>query len=522
MARGGAANLAGSVVNGLSGLALTLVLTRLLGQVEAGTFLALSSVFLIVLAVVELGATTGLARWVATHRAEGRNQDLRATLRAALVPVALVAAAGAALLWPWAGSLSALVGAGTATSAGGPAAVVALRLLLLLLPFAAVYDLLLAATRGFRSFRPTVLVERVGRVGAQFLLVWAAVTAGTGVLGAALAWGLPYLPALVVVAAATRRLLVAAERGGRAPVAPALVGPAPAGPDRADLRPASVAREFWSYTWLRGISRIFQVCLQRLDIVLVAAMLGPAQAAVYTAATRLVPVGLLGVQAVQEVLQPALATLLARRDTEQAQQVYAASTAWSIALSWPVYLAAAVFAVPVLKVFGAGYQSGAASMVVISAAMLVATACGAADMALLMSGRSGLSLANTGAGLALNVALNLLLLPRLGILGAALAWAVAILATNLPPLVQVRARLGLVPFSRAGALTAAACLVCFGLGAGAGRLVLGADAGPAAVLAALLPPAALYAAALWRLRRTLGLHLLLAGRRRRPAPAATG
>ena len=53
--------------------------------------------------------------------------------------------------------------------------------------------------------------------------------------------------------------------------------------------------------------------------------------------------------------------------------------------------------------------------------MLVATACGPVDSMLLMGGRSVLSLINTGLALATNVALDLVLVPELGVRAAARA-----------------------------------------------------------------------------------------------------
>ena len=47
-----------------------------------------------------------------------------------------------------------------------------------------------------------------------------------------------------------------------------------------------------------------------------------------------------------------------------------------------------------------------------------------------MSGRSGLNLANNAAAVVGNVALNLVLIPRFGIVGAAVSWAVAIVGVN--------------------------------------------------------------------------------------------
>ena len=58
-------------------------------------------------------------------------------------------------------------------------------------------------------------------------------------------------------------------------------------PDETSWREGEGAAEFgafWSFTLPRGLAAIAQIALQRLDILLVAGMRGPAAAAVYTAA----------------------------------------------------------------------------------------------------------------------------------------------------------------------------------------------------------------------------------------------
>ena len=83
-----------------------------------------------------------------------------------------------------------------------------------------------------------------------------------------------------------------------------------------------LAREFWAYTAPRAIARVTQTALKRSDIVLVAALASPAEAALYTAATRFIVLGQLFVQSVQQALSPQIAALFARGEKEAADSVY--------------------------------------------------------------------------------------------------------------------------------------------------------------------------------------------------------
>jgi O-antigen/teichoic acid export membrane protein len=259
------------------------------------------------------------------------------------------------------------------------------------------------------------------------------------------------------------------------------------------------------------LAAIAQIALQRLDILLVAGMRGPAAAAVYTAATRFVVVGQLGNQAITYAVQPRLAGLVAVRDLDSARRLFRLSTVWLVALTWPLFLGVAVAAPLILDILGPGYHSGRTVMLLLSAAMLVGSASGLVDIVLITLGKTRWNLADTAGAFAINVTLNLILIPRLGISGAALAWAVSIVAVNVTALVQVGRGFRLLPFSWLSALVAGLAGVCFGGLPAAAAAVFGLDV--PVVVVSMGVGAAVYLAVLYRLRRDLHLDLVL---RRRP------
>ena len=201
-----------------------------------------------------------------------------------------------------------------------------------------------------------------------------------------------------------------------------------------------------------------QIVIQRLDIVLVGIIRGPAVAAVYAAATRFLVVGQLGNSAISMASQPQLSCLFALRDRLGARAVYQTTTAWLVLLTWPLYLLAISYGPAILSIFGHGYRAGSGVMVVLGAAMLLASGCGQVDVVLTSTGRSVLSLANGLTALTVNVAVDLALIPHYGITGAAIGWAAAIAGSNLIPLAQVAWIVRIHPFGtgtvRACALTA--------------------------------------------------------------------
>jgi O-antigen/teichoic acid export membrane protein len=279
-----------------------------------------------------------------------------------------------------------------------------------------------------------------------------------------------------------------------------------AGPDL-DGSPSAQPKgsRYWRFTAPRAAADILQVALHRLDVVLVAALLGPAQAAVYAAATRFINLVGLSNQALSNVLEPQASALFARRDSLGVMGRYQLTTGWLVALSWPVCLVAMIFPTVILAPFGAGYGVGASVVVPLAASMLFSSACGLVDLVLGMSGRTGWNLANMTVALTLNISLDLLLIPELGIRGAALGWAAAVVVGNLLPILEIRWLLGIHPFGRGTFLAVGLAIGCYGPLPLAARVVWGDR--PIALLisvpiaTACYLPALLAWAARWRVPR---------------------
>jgi O-antigen/teichoic acid export membrane protein len=168
-----------------------------------------------------------------------------------------------------------------------------------------------------------------------------------------------------------------------------------------------------------------------------------------------------------------------------------------------------VFLAPVayLGLFGPEYvEHGVWVVLLMAIAMMFAVSTGSCDSLLMMSGRSTLSLANSLIALLVDIGLCVLLIPRMGIAGAALAWAIAVSTRCLLALVQVRVTMSIVSFGRASALAALANVLAFGVPIVVVELFV--DLNFFTLLAVLAGCVPLYALLLWLCRRVLMLDVL--------------
>jgi O-antigen/teichoic acid export membrane protein len=482
--RGSTLNLVGAATSALGGFALTIVVARGMDLDGAGVFFSTTSLFLIATGIGQLGTSTGLVYFISRARSLGLTHLVSVYLRTATMVVWTAGVLMSAVLLVLSHQVAELISPGHVGVAQDN-----LRALAVFIPFAGLANVAISSSRGMGTMRVSAFADLIGRTVTQLVLV--AAVLGLHRSGwAALAWGLPYVPLALVTWLLWSRL--------RPKYNPAVAAPGPG------------VGEFWKFSAPRAIASVAQVAMQRLDIVLVAAMAGVGQAAIYAAASRFLQLGQLGGGAISQAVQPQLGGAMARQDHEASRRLYQCSTAWLIAITWPIYLIFIGSGGLLLQVFGHKYGGGSTVLIILCSSMLIATGCGMVDIVLLMGGRSSWNLFNVLLAFTANITLDLILIPSHGILGAAIGWAAAILLANVVPLSQVAFALHLHPFGRGARAAMLLSLLCFGLVPGVARLISRSDL---ATFAGIGVGALCYLAGLWRLRSTLLLAELIGLRR---------
>jgi O-antigen/teichoic acid export membrane protein len=498
LARSGSLGLAGLIVSGLFQLLLVVAVTRGLGPVAAGLFIEAVALFVILSRIGELGAATGLVRTVSRCCALGRTREVRVILHVAIWPVVVVGVALAGATYLLADPLASVF----FDASHQAEAARLIRLLAPVVPLAATSTVVLAATRGFGSMVPYVVVQNIALPAARLALVLGAVVMGLGSVAAGVAWGLPMAVAALASALALARPLRRIERHDSLSALDSAQSSYRLTPRKAAQPASALAGEFWRFAGPRGLAGIFAIAVTWLDVLLVGALSSTREAAIYAAASRLAIVGAHALEALGMAMAPRISGLLARDKGERVQALYSVATSWLVALLWPFYLTVAVFSPWVMSIFGPEFAAGHTALTVLGLAMLVRLATGNVTTVLLMGGKSSWSLLNASLSLITNVTLNLILTPRMGLTGAAIAWAASLTLVSVAPLIQVRLFLGLRPPGGGGFLVAAlASLLCFGGLGMAVRHGPGVSAATFTAFAVVAP--ALYAAVLWRFRELL-------------------
>ncbi len=166
---------------------------------------------------------------------------------------------------------------------------------------------------------------------------------------------------------------------------------------------------------------------------------------VSTAVAGFIPIAL---TSVNQVFSPMISELHIMGNREVLGKLYVFLTKWVLILTVPLAATVIMFPGPLMSIFGAGFRTGAAVLVVCGMSELINCAVGSVGFLLLMSGHQVTLMKIQAVNAAVMVALNILFVPRLGILGAALGLSVSVAGTNLWALAEVRKKLRLYPYNR--------------------------------------------------------------------------
>lgn len=500
VARGGSFAAVGSAIGAGLGLVLTLVVTHGLSQGTAGRFFTSTAVFIVLQTLLAFGVGAGLVRFVPRLRALDRDADLPTLLRVALVPVAVAGVLGSVAIWVGAPTLAHHIDSAHATTLVSTFHLIAALFLPATLEIAAV-----ECTRAFGSIRKYVLLQQVGVPLLRPILVGIGTALHLPLWALVLLWLVPLLVALlvgsIVIAGYLHDVLGARWRTTT--------------PTRSQRE---IAREYWVFTAARGTAMVMDSLLTWLDVVLVASIVSPSQAAIYAAASRFVLAGTLVLQALRLALATDISAALTRGQLGRVSAMYRVATQWVVLSSWPLYLVMALFAPTVLRVFGNSYAGGSTAASILCLAMMVNLAAGNVGTVLLMGGKSGWVLGDKVGCVVVNLGLDLLLIPAHGITGAAIAWAITILLDGAVSFAQVRWGMGIGGSLHGVGLAAALTVACFGAVGLVVRLAFGSSL--LALIGAGALGVVLYVGPLMRWRSALGLDVLLAAvRHREPRPA---
>lgn len=213
-----------------------------------------------------------------------------------------------------------------------------------------------------------------------------------------------------------------------------------------ELKPGP--RETCLSTWVVTALPLFvvnlsEMALQTIDVLVVSAFLTPQEVGMYFAAAKTMSLIMFVHYAVGSAVANRFSALRARGDRKELEALATDAVAWTF---WPSLVGALIILAlgkPLLWLFDPHFTAAYPVMGVLALGFLAKASVGPADFILNMLGEQTRSAAILVLSAALSLALSIVLVPRIGMLGAAVATSVAFAVSAILHYLVARLRLGL-------------------------------------------------------------------------------
>lgn len=418
---GTAQNVAGIAIAAVATFASNILIANVLGRTAFGVVTVMTQAAFVVSFATRSGMDMAVLRDVAIENGVGRTERIRTPVARATAIAALVSTLAALAALAVASGIRALF------SIEGDVGRFVVEAAVVGLPFLALANVWLSATRGLKIMRYTLYIFWAG----QPLLWLGLMLAGWTFSRTAWMSVLAYSASWAIAAALSWKAWRRETRDW----------------DAAPMEPGGMAQLF-RYAGPRAPAALFSQLLFWTDLFVLTNYATGSEVGVYSAALRAGQIIVLFLTSVSLMFSPFVADLHNRGERAKLDALFKNLTRWTIAATLPLFLILLVAPAEALRIFGSGFSGGQTALLILIAGQFVNIATGSVGFVLIMVGRTGWDLAVYGASLALNLALAFWLCPRYGMEGAAVANAVTFALSKWARLALVKRFVGIQPYDR--------------------------------------------------------------------------
>lgn len=187
--------------------------------------------------------------------------------------------------------------------------------------------------------------------------------------------------------------------------------------------------------------------LGQIDIIMLGFFLDVETVGIYSVAVRISIMIAVSLEVVTRTFEPEISRLSQMKSVETLGNLLKVLTKWIFYLSLFLTALVYIFRVEVLRLFGESFTMGSTALVILSAGQLFNALTGPTGKILVMSGKQNWEVMNSVCIILLNVVLNVILIPRFGINGAALGTAISLSTINIMKVLEVFKEFRIHPYS---------------------------------------------------------------------------
>lgn len=184
------------------------------------------------------------------------------------------------------------------------------------------------------------------------------------------------------------------------------------------------------------------------DVLMLGYFCSASEVGIYRVASQIALLLPMVLAALTSIFAPMIAEFYNTGEMHKLNDLFKVVTKWGFLISLPIFLMIAFLADRILNLFGPEFTEGWPTLIILAFAQFVYVSLGDQGWVLAMCDRQNLWCCTMSIMALLNISLNLLLIPKLGTIGASVATGISTIGMHLAGLIETRYFLKLFPFDK--------------------------------------------------------------------------
>jgi len=385
------------------------IITRNIGASDYGLFVLVTRILDIIIIISSLGFATTIVRHVAYYYARNDHERTKGTVFYSLKIVFIVSIAGLVLFF----ILSPLI---SDKLFNRPEISPFLRILLLSLPFSMISMIFLSTLNGLKKIKTTTIIRNIINPVIYILMVGIVILFN---------WGLTGLMWIYIFTASISAFLAYIH------LRKAYLNKV------SDHKPFAEKKKLWNFSYPMLFTQLLITITRLVPIFIMSFYLTNADIGIFNVSLKIAVLVSFTLEAFAMIFSPVMAELFSKNDREMIRKLYKTVTKWIFTFSLVIFFIIILFSDTLLSIFGTEFIAGSIVLILIAFGELVNAGAGLVGNLILMSGRPKIIMVNSIFWFIIIVVLCLILIPPMGLKGAAISVAISLAVINLVRLAEL-------------------------------------------------------------------------------------
>ena len=222
--------------------------------------------------------------------------------------------------------------------------------------------------------------------------------------------------------------------------------------------------EWVSFAFPVMLLDVFRSTTGRIDTLLLGFLGSSEETGIYFAASRTALIITMMLAAFNAILSPIAADLWHKQDKAELDRTFKVITRWTCLVTLPVTITALITRHEIMAMYGEKFEAGGIVLLIMLIGATINAVTGGVGRLLMMTGHQKLELYNSIGAVMIQTVGTALLVPSLGMVGAAIVDAGVLIGMNVLKLFQVKHFIGIQPYERSYIKLIIATLLAYSLG----------------------------------------------------------